>query len=166
MERNSLIYQNKSQRSKVQVGRSDPPSGPNTYKPLSSALWNFLSWSCLHHAAGPGIALFQAEHGQKVLSSIALSTAELSADLLNYEVEHKGNPETSPLRNRLAFEAQVLSRAWLAHLPRLASSASLSHTLPSHPSVLPNGGLHLTSHPSVAGSWARSPPAKGFGQRG
>lgn len=86
------------------------------------------------------MALFQAEHGQRVLFLTSLSIAERSADLLNCKVEHKGNPENSLPRNSLAFKAQSLSLTWLPWLSHLTTSSSLPSTLPAHPSVLPRGG--------------------------
>lgn len=40
---------------KIQVGGSDLPGGPDTYRALSSPLDSFLSQSYLHHLTGPDI---------------------------------------------------------------------------------------------------------------
>ena len=107
------------------------------------------------------MALFQAEHGQRVLFLTPLSTAERSADLLNCKVEHKGNLENCLPRSSLAFKAQSLSPAWLPQLSHLATSASLPSTLPSHTSVLPHGGAASHLPPLCCWLLGPQPSSKG-----
>lgn len=103
-------------------------------------------WPCLHHLAGSGIV--QGRARQKVISLIAVSSAEFSTTFTQTEVEHKGNPENSPHRNSLLCKTQV--PPW--HTANtLAPVASASLPSPCHllPFPLPTGRHHDTSVPQL-----------------